>query len=118
MRNKHFGSTWQELKNELIARGALTAEDIRASDLRVALMGELIEARKEKGLSQQELERLSGVRRPVISRMESGNVTSQIDTVLKVLAPLGKTLAIVPLEQKERNSLSDPAEIHSTCGLR
>ena len=97
MSNRHFGSTWQELKNELTERGALTPEDIRASELRVALMGELIESRKEKGMSQQELEQLSGVRRPVISRMESGSVMSQIDTILKVLAPLGKTLAIVPI---------------------
>jgi DNA-binding XRE family transcriptional regulator len=104
MMNKHLGSTWQELKGELVERGTLTQEDMRASALRVALMGELIEARKEKGLSQRELEQLSGVKRPVISRMESGSVMSQIDTVLKVLAPLGKKLAIVPIDQGERTT--------------
>jgi DNA-binding XRE family transcriptional regulator len=104
MINKHLGSTWQELKDELVEQGALTQEDMRASVLRVALMGELIEARKEKGLSQQELEQLSGVKRPVISRMESGSVMSQIDTVLKVLAPLGKKLAIVPIDQEDRTA--------------
>ncbi|GHV33326.1 putative HTH-type transcriptional regulator [Synergistales bacterium] len=102
MRNKHLGSTWQELKGELMERGALTPEDVRASELRVALMGELIEARKERGISQQELEQLSGVKRPIISRMENGSVMSQIDTVLKVLAPLGKKLAIVPIDNGER----------------
>ncbi|MDR1916185.1 MAG: helix-turn-helix transcriptional regulator [Synergistaceae bacterium] len=102
MTNKHLGSTWQELKDELVKRGALTQEDMRVSALRVALIGELIEARKEKGLSQQELEQISGVKRPVISRMESGSVMCQIDTVLKVLAPLGKKLAIVPIDQEER----------------
>jgi predicted XRE-type DNA-binding protein len=103
-KNKHLGSTWQELKDELIERGGLTPEDIKASELRVSLMIELIEARKAKGLSQQELEQLSGVKRPVISRMENGSVKSQIDTVLKVLAPLGKTLAIVPMEPKNNQS--------------
>jgi predicted transcriptional regulator len=42
---------------------------------------------------------LSGVRQPVIARMEKGN-NPQLATVLKVLAPLGKTLSVVPLPQK------------------
>lgn len=78
----------------------LTAEEILESDLRVALIGELIKARQEKGLSQKKLEELSGVKQPVIARMEKGQTSPQIDTILKVLAPLGKTLAIVPLNSK------------------
>jgi hypothetical protein len=31
--------------------------------------------------------------------MERGSTSPQIDTVIKVLLPLGKTLAIVPLEK-------------------
>ncbi len=78
----------------------LTPEEIAESDLRVALMSELINARLEKGINQKKLEELSGVKQPVIARMERGSTNPQINTILKVLAPLGKTLAIVPLEQK------------------
>ena len=78
----------------------LTPEEIAESDLRVALMSELINARLEKGISQKKLEEPSGVKQPVIARMERGSTNPQINTILKVLAPLGKTLAIVPLEQK------------------
>lgn len=78
----------------------LTPEEIAESDLRVALMSELINARLEKGISQKKLEELSGVKQPVIARMERGSTNPQINMILKVLAPLGKTLAIVPLEQK------------------
>jgi hypothetical protein len=78
----------------------LTPEEILESDLRVALIGELIKARQEKGLSQKKLEELSGVKQPVIARMEKGQTSPQLDTILKVLAPLGKTLAIVPLNSK------------------
>lgn len=77
----------------------LTPEEIAASDLRVTLIGELIKARQEKGLSQKKLEELSGVKQPIIARMEKGITSPQIDTILKVLAPLGKTLAIVPLNK-------------------
>ena len=78
----------------------LTPEEMLESDLRVALIGELIKARQERGLSQKKLEELSGVKQPVIARMEKGQTSPQIDTILKVLAPLGKTLAIVPLNSK------------------
>ena len=73
----------------------LTPEERAESDLRVALIGEIIKARQEKGISQKKLEELSGVKQPVIARMERGTSNPQIDTILKLLAPLGKTLAIV-----------------------
>ena len=78
----------------------LTPEEIAESDLRVSLIGELIKARKEQGITQKELEELSGVKQPVIARMEKGITNPQLDTILKVLVPLGKTLAVVPLEKK------------------
>lgn len=78
----------------------LTPEEIAESDLRVAIIGELIKARQEKGISQKKLEELSGVKQPVIARMEKGSTSPQLDTILRVLAPLGKTLAVVPLETK------------------
>jgi len=74
-----------------------TPEEIAASDLRVAIIGELIKARNERDISQKKLEELSGVKQPIIARMERGSTSPQIETVLKVLAPLGKTLAVVPL---------------------
>ncbi len=77
----------------------LTPEEKSESDLRVALIGELIKARTESGISQRKLEELSGVKQPIISRMENGTTDPQIGTILKLLAPLGKTLAIVPMDK-------------------
>ncbi len=87
------GESWDQVQKELF-----TPEEIAESNLRIALVGELIKARQEKGISQKKLEELSGVKQPVIARMEKGLTSPQLDTVLKVLAPLGKTLAIVPIE--------------------
>ena len=80
----------------------LTPDEIAESELRVSIIGELIKARQEKGISQKKLEELSGVKQPVIARMEKGNTSPQLDTILKILAPLGKTLAVVPLETGNR----------------
>ena len=41
--------------------------------------------------------RQSGVKQPIIARMEKGHTNAQIETILKILAPLGKTLAVVPI---------------------
>lgn len=76
----------------------LTPEEKAESDLRVALIGEMVKARQEQGISQKKLEELSGVKQPVIARMERGVTNPQLDTIIKLLVPLGKTLAIVPLE--------------------
>ena len=88
------GRSWADVRKEL-----LTPEEIAESDLRVALIGELIKARKERGLSQRELEALSGVKQPVIARMENGSTVPNLNTILKVLAPLGKTLYIGDLKR-------------------
>ena len=91
---RSIGPTWDEVRKELF-----TPEEIAESDLRVALIGELIKARRERGLSQRDLEEMSGVKQPVIARMESGSTTPNLSTVLKVLAPLGKTVYIGDLKQ-------------------
>jgi DNA-binding XRE family transcriptional regulator len=64
----------------------------------VALIGKMIEAREEKGLSQRELAEISGIKQPAIARLESMKATPQIDTLFKILHPLGYTLEIVPLK--------------------
>ena len=92
MSDKHIsprGRKWDEVEREIF-----TPEEIAASNLRVAMMIELTQARQERGISQKKLEELSGVKQPIIARMEKGSTSPQLDTVLKVLAPLGKTLYI------------------------
>ena len=83
------GHKWDEVRECL-----LTQEERAASAVRVGLMIELTKARNERGISQKKLEELSGVKQPIIARMEKGSTSPQLDTVLKVLAPLGKTLYI------------------------
>ena len=89
-----LGYEWQDVRKKLF-----TQEENAESDLRVALIGELIKARQDKGITQKQLEMLSGVKQPVIARMENGTSIPKLSTILKVLAPLGKTLAVVPLEK-------------------
>ena len=83
--------TWRDVQKELY-----TEEEIAESDLRVALISELIKARNEQGVSQKKLEEMSGVKQPIIARIDTGKSIPQVSTLIKLLVPLGKTLAIVP----------------------
>lgn len=96
MNHKALGESWDDYKKEIF-----TPEELAASNLRVALITAMIDAREKEGLSQRDIEKLSGVRQPVLSRLESGESNPRLSTVPKVLAPLGKTLAVVPLNQAE-----------------
>lgn len=89
-----IGESWADFRKTL-----LTPEERAEIDMKVALIGEIINARQCLGITQKKLEELSGVKQPIIARMERGTTDPQLTTLLKVLAPLGKTLAIVPLDE-------------------
>lgn len=77
----------------------ISPEEREQINFEVDLIGKIIKAREAKGLSQRELAEISGVKQPAIARMESMKTTPQLDTLLKVLIPLGYTLEIVPLRR-------------------
>lgn len=117
-KNTALGSNWKDVEKELF-----TEEEILESELRVSIMNAIIEARQDKGITQKELEKLSGVKQPHIARIENGNTNPQIDTVLKILAPLGKTLKVSPIESEvlkdstdtDQSSKSGKSQLAPSC---
>ena len=93
--NKHAGPSWSELRPQIY-----TPEEIQEADLRVQIIGEIIAAREQSQNTQMSLSKMSGVKQPVIARLETGNSDPRISTILRILAPLGKTLKVVPIDQK------------------
>lgn len=63
------------------------------------LITHLVHARRQAGLSQKQLEATSGVKQPVIARLECGDTNPQLETILRCLLPLGKTLGIIDLKE-------------------
>jgi DNA-binding XRE family transcriptional regulator len=99
MSDKRKAPTWTDLETELLEEGALTKEAIVENRARATILIELITARNKNKISQRKLEELTGVRQTTITRIESGKNSPTIDTMLKILAPLGKTLAVVPIKK-------------------
>lgn len=89
--------TWKELKNDL----SLSQEDLNAIELEKDLIRTMIKIREEKGLTQTQLAEICNVKQPVIARMESSVHSPQIDSLLRILTPLGYTLQIVPIAKKQ-----------------
>ena len=88
-----FEDLWEE--------SDLTEAEKEEIQLKIDFVGKLIEAREQKGISQKRLAEMSGLKQPAIARLERMQATPQIDTLFKVLKPLGYTLAIVPASQAQ-----------------
>jgi DNA-binding XRE family transcriptional regulator len=93
-------TTFEDLWNDSI----LTPAEKADIQLKVELMGKLIEAREKRGLTQKALADLCGVKQPFIARMEKGDTDPQVTTLLKILQPLGYTLAIVPASEANQSN--------------
>ncbi len=87
-------ATWEEIRNEL----NLTQEDEQLIELEKDLIKTLVKIREEKGITQTQLAQMCDLKQPMIARMESATHSPQVDSLLRVLVPLGYTLQIVPLK--------------------
>ena len=70
------------------------------SEMSSTIIDWIIELRKESGMTQKELAEAANLAQPAIARMESKTATPQLDTHIKIIAPMGKTLAVVPLKNE------------------
>ena len=89
---EHIGSSL----NEFLAKN-LSKEESKVLEAKAKLLGEIIDARKELKLTQKNLEALSGVKQPMIAKIENGNVNPSLDSLLRVLVSMGKTIKVVPI---------------------
>lgn len=71
------------------------------NELCILLINDIINARKKEGITQKQLEAMSGVKQPIISRMERGATDPKLSTILKILGSFGKTLQIVSIKSSE-----------------
>ena len=88
--------TWKDVRKEL----DLSDEDEKIIAMEKALIDTMVAIREEQGLSQAALSAKCNIQQPAIARMEKNVHSPQLNRLLKVLAPLGYTLEIVPLSKK------------------
>ena len=90
--SKHIGSSFNSFLSE-----NLTEEEIKVIQAKAKLLGEIIDARQELQLTQKKLESMSGIKQPMIAKIENGNVNPSLDSLLRLLVSMGKTIKVVPI---------------------
>lgn len=93
MKNNPYIS-WQKVKENL----NFSPEQEAEIQLEMDIIQATIEARKKNNLTQRELSKKSGVKQPVIARIEKYVNSPQTSTLIKLLYPMGYTLRVVPLD--------------------
>lgn len=86
--------TWNDYKHHVKSidpENRKTMEDIE--DL-ASIVGAVIEQRNELGISQRELASLCGIPQSSVARIESFKTTPNLETLLKIMKPLGLRLTV------------------------
>ncbi|WP_088363156.1 helix-turn-helix transcriptional regulator [Bacillus cereus] len=87
--------TFDDIKIDALKKGPEKFSEIMALEL----FGKIMAIRYRKEISQRELSRLSGVAQKTISRLENGEDSPKLETILKLAAALGYTLQLAPIEE-------------------
>ena len=64
------------------------------------IISELVRIREVQRMSQKKLSEMVEMSQPSLARLESKRISPGIDTMLKLLAPLGYTLDVVPIKEE------------------
>ena len=99
MGNK-FNEFLDEIEAEARAEGPAALSELAAFDERYRLAHELMVRRREAGLTQTKLAKLTGIGQADISRLESGLANPTVSTLAAVAHALGYGIDLVPLQSR------------------
>ena len=88
--------TWNDYKERVREVDPIAANDINEIENIASIVGALIEQRTALGISQRELASLCGIPQSSVARIESYKSTPNLDTLLKIMQPLGLKLTVSP----------------------
>lgn len=86
-----MATSWNDFRQTL----NLTPDEEELINLEKSVINAIVNAREENGLTQKQLSELCGVQQPVIARIERAIHSPQINSIIKILKPLGYTLAVI-----------------------
>ena len=89
--------TWNDYKEYASEQSPEVKADIEEASQLATFVTLIIQRRNELGLTQRELAALSGLPQSSIARMETMKTVPSIDTVLKIVKPLGLQLSLLPI---------------------
>ena len=89
---KRIMRTWEDFKKDAKELNTTTKEDIEEMEVLANIISSIIEKRNELGISQRELADICGLPHSSVARIESCAVKPKVETLIKIMKPLGLTL--------------------------
>lgn len=86
--------TWDDYKEHAKTRSNQAKKDIEEVEELAYIVSNLIQRRNELNLSQRDLAILCGLPQSSIARFETMKTIPNIDTVIKIMKPLGLQLTV------------------------
>lgn len=86
--------TWNDYKNYVKSIDPEEKKDIEEIETIAEIIGAVIEQRKSMGLSQRELAEQCGMPQSSVARIESFKTTPNVETLLRIMQPLGLKLTV------------------------
>lgn len=76
--------------------------DRKLYDLEKEVIRQVVEARKKQHLSQRVVGERAGIIRETVAKIENNLNSPQINTLIRLLEPIGYTLGVVPLPKVKK----------------
>lgn len=87
--------TWNDYKVHIKSINIKTQRDMEEIEEQAAIISAVIQQRHALGVSQRELANLCGIPQSSVARIESLKTTPNLDTLLKIMRPLGLKLTVL-----------------------
>ena len=87
--------TWRDYIKDTKIKDPAAAKDIEEMEMLAAIITAIISKREELGYTQRELAVVCDLPQSSIARIESCVVVPKLDTLIKIMIPLGLSLSVI-----------------------
>ena len=88
--------TWEDYKRHVKAIDANSKQEMEKIEMLSAIVSSVIQKRRELGISQRALAEECHISQSSVARIESFKTTPKLDTLMKLMRPLGLKLQVAP----------------------
>ena len=90
--------TWNDYKDYVKRIDPENKRNIEEVEVIASIVGAVIQQRNELGITQRDLAMLCGIPQSSVARIESFKTIPNLDTLIKIMRPLGLKLMIAPAD--------------------
>ena len=89
-----FMKNWNNYKEYVKSIDEASKREVEELEMHANIVSEIIAKRNLLGLSQRQLSEICGIPQSSLARIETFKITPKMDTILKIMSPLGLRLTV------------------------